>query len=47
MFYRQTTVKQALSLDLRGWVRNDADGAVSGEASGSDDAIGRLYVMHV
>lgn len=34
MFFRRHTITTAQQLGLRGWVRNDPDGAVVGEAAG-------------
>lgn len=37
--YRAFAQERARSLDLAGWVKNDPDGAVSGEAEGSAAAL--------
>lgn len=37
--YRAFAMDRAQGLDLAGWVRNDPDGAVSGEAEGSAAAL--------
>ncbi len=34
--YRRFAEREARALDLGGWVRNDPDGAVSGEAEGPE-----------
>lgn len=39
VFFRQSTCKTAVALDLRGWVMNRADGCVEGIASGQPDAL--------
>lgn len=36
--FRQSTRERAMQLDLDGWVRNRADGAVEGEVAGADAA---------
>jgi acylphosphatase len=42
VFFRQSTVQQAQALGLSGWVRNRADGAVEGIASGTPEALEKL-----
>lgn len=37
--YRAFAMGQAQALNLAGWVRNDPDGAVSGEAEGSPEQL--------
>lgn len=37
--YRRFAAREAQALGLAGWVRNDPDGTVSGEAAGPDDAL--------
>jgi acylphosphatase len=37
--FRHFTLVQARQLNLTGWVRNDPDGCVSGEAFGSAEAL--------
>lgn len=44
--FRKSTLQQAHDLDLRGWVRNEPDGTVSGEAAGASEHVQRLYVRH-
>ncbi|WFC95781.1 hypothetical protein MBRA1_002435 [Malassezia brasiliensis] len=46
--FRQSTVQQANALGLRGWVRNEPDGSVSGEAAGATEHIQKLrdYLHH-
>ncbi|WFD03997.1 hypothetical protein MOBT1_002694 [Malassezia obtusa] len=46
--FRQTTVQQANALGLRGWVHNEPDGSVSGEAAGPTEHIQKLRdYLHV
>ena len=40
--FRWFVMREALQLDLRGWVSNLADGSVEIVASGSDDAISTI-----
>jgi acylphosphatase len=40
--FRYCTREQARSLGVTGWVRNEADGAVSGHFEGSDEAVEAL-----
>ena len=40
--FRAWTKGQALHLDLAGWVRNEADGSVTGHAEGARDAVEKL-----
>jgi len=42
VWFRQSTVEQARSLGLRGFVRNLPDGRVEAIACGTDDALARL-----
>lgn len=42
--FRQSTVSEAQRLRLRGWVRNEPDGAVAGEAGGPAAEIQKLCV---
>src|ERR1700752_981692 len=42
VFFRDTTVRRAHALGLRGWVRNRPDGAVEVHAEGPADAVERL-----
>lgn len=44
VFYRQTTKDRAIALGLSGWVKNDADGAVSVEAVGPVDRVDELIL---
>ena len=37
--YRRFAAREAQALDLSGWVRNEADGSVSGEAAGPEAAL--------
>ena len=37
--YRRFVLKEAQALDLAGWVRNEADGSVSGMAEGAETAL--------
>lgn len=37
--YRRFAEREARALDLSGWVRNEADGSVSGEAEGPEGAL--------
>lgn len=40
--FRAWAVGQAQKLDVRGWIRNRADGAVEAEMAGDPDAVARL-----
>ncbi|WFD32518.1 hypothetical protein MSPP1_003566 [Malassezia sp. CBS 17886] len=40
--FRHATVQQAHELQLRGWVRNEPDGSVSGEAAGPSEHVQAL-----
>ncbi|KAK0536458.1 hypothetical protein OC834_001173 [Tilletia horrida] len=40
--FRYATANEARSLQLSGWVRNEPDGSVAGEAQGMDDQISRF-----
>jgi acylphosphatase len=42
VFFRQSTLDQARSLGLDGWVRNRADGCVEGVAAGEAVALQQL-----
>ena len=42
VFFRQNCRREALSLGLSGWVRNDVDGSVEVFAQGDPDAVDRL-----
>ncbi|MCA9673306.1 MAG: acylphosphatase [Myxococcales bacterium] len=42
VFYRASARDKALSLGLRGWVRNRRDGSVELVAAGDDEALARL-----
>jgi len=42
VFFRESTRQQALSLNLRGWVRNLRDGSVELTAAGASDDISAL-----
>lgn len=42
--FRQSTVENANTLGLRGWVHNEPDGSVSGEAAGPTAHVQKLYV---
>lgn len=42
VMFRKSTLQQAHNLDLRGWVRNEPDGTVSGEAAGATEHVQRL-----
>jgi acylphosphatase len=42
VYFRASTQQRARALDLSGWVRNTADGAVELEAQGDPGAIARL-----
>lgn len=37
--YRRFAEREARALELAGWVRNEPDGSVSGEAAGSEAAL--------
>ncbi len=41
--FRAWAVGQALTLGVRGWIRNRADGAVEAEMAGDPDAVARLH----
>ena len=43
VFYRATAAEKAKELNLNGWVRNTADGAVEATISGSEEAV-ELFV---
>lgn len=40
--YRAWAVTQASKLEVRGWIRNRADGAVEAEIAGDPDAVARM-----
>ncbi|MHB1170257.1 MAG: acylphosphatase [Longimicrobiales bacterium] len=40
--FRAWAVKQAQKLEVRGWIRNRADGAVEAEIAGDPDAVSRM-----
>ena len=42
VFFRASTREQAQQLDIRGWVKNEADGSVRIEAEGEAAALQRL-----
>lgn len=42
--FRWFVMREALQLDLRGWVSNMADGSVEVVAEGSEDALARIEV---
>lgn len=42
VFYRQSTRDKAITLGLRGWVRNELDGTVVIAAVGDSDQLDRL-----
>jgi acylphosphatase len=42
VFFRQSTVEQARTLGITGWVRNREDGCVEGLASGTPAALEQL-----
>lgn len=44
VFFRASTRDEAQRLGLRGWVRNEADGSVSIEAEGDQEALDQLVV---
>lgn len=39
VFYRKNTLRQALSLNIKGFVQNQADGSVYAEAEGNEKAL--------
>lgn len=43
VWFRQSTAEQGNRLGLHGWVRNEDDGSVRGEASGSSEALAMLH----
>lgn len=47
VMYRKSTLAQAHELGLRGWVRNEPDGTVSGEAAGPTKHVELLYVTNL
>ena len=42
--FRKSTLQQAHDLQLRGWVHNEPDGSVSGEAAGPTEHVQKLCV---
>ena len=42
VFFRASTQEQANRLNIRGWVRNEADGSVRIEAEGEPEALQQL-----
>lgn len=42
VFFRASTQEQAQRLNIRGWVRNEADGSVRIEAEGEEAALQQL-----
>ncbi|MBY0356743.1 MAG: acylphosphatase [Candidatus Obscuribacterales bacterium] len=42
VYFRQSTREEAYRLGLSGWVKNEADGAVSAEAQGTPEQLERL-----
>lgn len=42
VFYRASFERQAITLGLRGWVRNRSDGSVEAEVDGDDAAIAAI-----
>ncbi|KAF4554608.1 Hypothetical protein D9617_4g003630 [Elsinoe fawcettii] len=44
--FRSYTVKQASQAGVTGYVKNDSDGSVTGEAQGSDSALSK-FVQHL
>ena len=42
VFYRANTKDKALELNLKGWVKNDPDGAVSIHAEGAEENLLKL-----
>lgn len=43
VFFRQTTVQEARSLHLTGWVRNEPNGAVRVVAEGNEPSLQQFY----
>ncbi|PNS14326.1 hypothetical protein CAC42_6839 [Sphaceloma murrayae] len=43
--FRSYTVKQASSLGMTGYVKNNSDGTVSGEAQGNDSAVHKFVQL--
>lgn len=44
MFYRQSTCKEAIALNLFGWVKNNMDGSVEALVYGPDEKVKELIV---
>lgn len=44
VFFRDSTVECANTLGVAGWVQNNSDGSVGGEAIGEPEPIEKLYV---
>jgi len=42
VYFRASTLKKAQELDVKGWVRNEADGSVNIQAQGNKDKIEQL-----
>ena len=42
VYFRDFVRREAVALELTGWVRNTADGAVEVAAEGGENALGRL-----
>jgi acylphosphatase len=42
VFFRQTTMKKANELGIKGWVRNCDDGTVEAEAEGNEEMLMRF-----
>ena len=42
VFYRQSTVTEAVKRNLTGWVKNMDDGSVTAEIQGEEDAVNEL-----
>ena len=44
VFYRQSTCKEAIALNLFGWVKNNMDGSVEALVYGPDEKVQELIV---
>jgi acylphosphatase len=42
VFYRESMIREASRLDVRGWVRNCSDGSVEAVVQGAPDAVDAL-----